>query len=83
MKYKIRGTFEVEFDTDDTEGLESVLSENAQEELAVEWLYQGCGLISDELVPSLIGHSVRLDGFEIEEVDAFSSHTKLIDGVWR
>jgi len=67
MKYTIRGTFEVEFDTDDTEGLESVLSENDQEELAVEWLYNGCGLISEELVPSLIGHTVKLASFEIQE----------------
>ena len=68
MKYKIIGTFEVEFDTDDTEGLESVLSQNDQEELAVEWSLDGCGLISEELVPSLIGDSVRLERFEIVEV---------------
>ena len=48
--------------------LESVLSQNDQEELAVEWSLDGCGLISEELVPSLIGHSVRLDRFEIVEV---------------
>ncbi len=68
MKYKIRGTFEVEFNSENAASVENVLSDSDRDELAVEWLYQGCDLISDELVPCLEGHSVRLASFEIVEV---------------
>jgi hypothetical protein len=68
MKYKIRGTFEVEFNSENADSVENVLSDSDRDELAVEWLYNGCGLISEELVPNLIGHSVRLASFDIVEV---------------
>ncbi len=67
MKYKIEGTFEVEFDTKNADGLESVLSQDDRDQLATEWLHEGCDLISEKLVPCLEGHTVRLTSFQIQE----------------
>ena len=69
MKYKIRATFEVTFDTDNSEhldGYKSALSQNDREQLATEWLYEGCDLISEELVPSLVGHQIQLVDYRLD-----------------
>jgi len=68
MKYKIRATFEVTFDTNDSEHLDSALSEKDRDQLAIEWLYDGCGLISEELVPCLVGHQIELVNFRLNPI---------------
>ena len=68
MKHKIKGTFEVTFDTNGLPQFEnSSVSEAETEELHLEWLHDGTELIRNQLVPLLEADSVTLTGFEISE----------------
>tara|TARA_R100000781_G_scaffold96697_1_gene60665 strand:+ start:74 stop:364 length:291 start_codon:yes stop_codon:yes gene_type:complete len=66
MKHKIRGTFEVTFDTNGLPQFEnSSVSQAETEELHLEWLHDGTELIRNQLVPLLNANSVTLTDFEI------------------
>ena len=66
LKHKIRGTFEVTFDTNGLPQFEnSSVSQAETEELHLEWLHDGTELIRNQLVPLLNADSVTLTDFEI------------------
>lgn len=67
MKYKITGTYEVIFDTKDlTQFSESEMTVSEQDELFMEWKYDGTQIIEEQLVPCLKADSVKLIHFDIE-----------------
>ena len=66
MKYKITGTYEVIFDTNDLPQFsESEMTVSEQDELFMEWRYDGTDLIEKHLVPCLQANSVKLIEFDV------------------
>tara|TARA_A100001201_G_scaffold126308_1_gene110793 strand:- start:1300 stop:1515 length:216 start_codon:yes stop_codon:yes gene_type:complete len=67
MKYKITGTYEVIFDTKDlTQFSESEMTVSEEDELFMEWKYDGTQIIEEQLVPCLKADSVKLIEFDVE-----------------
>ncbi len=66
MKYKITGTYEVYFDTENLPQFsEGEMTESESEELFTEWLYDGTQLIEEHLVPCLEPSGVHLASIAI------------------
>jgi len=70
MKYKIRATFEVTFDTDKSNHLETPLLDTTADQLMEEWYVDATNALSEKIVPNLVGHQIQLVDYRLDAVIA-------------